>query len=77
MRNRTVSKHPIHILLDEFFSKEEIRNVITKYQNKNSKVSKWLMFSDYCLDDERKANDVMTYVLMPFESEAKYTEMQQ
>ena len=77
MRNRTVSKHPIHILLDEFFSKEEIRNVITKYQNKNSKVSKWLMFSDYCLDDKRKANDVMTYVLMPFESEAKYTEMQQ
>ena len=77
MRNRTVSKHPIHTLLDEFFSKEEIRNVITKYQNKNSKVSKWLMFSDYCLDDKSKANDVMTYVLMPFESEAKYTEMQQ
>ena len=77
MKNCTVSKHPIHTLLDEFFAKEEIRNVITEYQNKNSKISKWLMFSDYCLDDKNKSNDVMTFVLMPFESEAKYSEMQQ
>ncbi len=77
MKNCTVSNHPIHTLLDEFFAKEEIRNVITEYQNKNSKISKWLMFSDYCLDDKNKSNDVMTFVLMPFESEAKYTEMQQ
>ena len=77
MKNCTVSNHPIHTLLDEFFAKEEIRNVITEYQNKNSKISKWLMFSDYCLDDKNKSNDVMTFVLMPFESEAKHSEMQQ
>ena len=35
------------------------------------------MFSDYCLDDKNKANDVMTFVIMPFESEAKYVEMEQ
>lgn len=77
MKNCTVSNHPIHTLLDEFFAKEEIRNVITEYQKKNSKISKWLMFSDYCLDDKNKSNDVMTFVLMPFESEAKHSEMQQ
>lgn len=77
MKDCTVSKYPICTLLDEFFAQEEIRNVITEYQNKNSKISKWLMFSDYCLDDKNKSNDVMTFVLMPFESEAKYSEMQQ
>lgn len=72
-----VPKHPVHILLDEFFAKAEISDVITEYQRKNANCSKWLMFSDYCLGDKKKANDVMTFVVMPFESEAKYVEMQQ
>lgn len=76
MRNCTVSKHPIYALLDEFFVEVENCSVITEYQHKNSGHSKWLMFSDYCLDGKSKANDVITFVLMPFESEAKYTEMQ-
>ena len=63
MKDCTVSKYPICTLLDEFFAQEEIRNVITEYQNKNSKISKWLMFSDYCLEDKNKSNDVMTFVL--------------
>lgn len=70
-------KHPVHALLDDFFSQAEISKVITDYQYKNSSCSKWLMFSDYCLDDKGKANDVMTFVLMPFESEVKYLEIQQ
>lgn len=77
MNNCTVSKHPVHALLDDFFAKAEISDVIAEYQRKNSSCSKWLMFSDYCLDDKNKANDVMTFVLMPFVSEAKYLEMQQ
>lgn len=77
MNNCKIPKHPIHVLLDEFFANAEMEGVIAEYQHKNSSCSKWLMFSDYCLDDKNKANDVMTFVLMPFENEAKYTEMQQ
>ena len=77
MDSSIVSKHPIHALLDEFFAKAEISDVITEYQCKNENHSKWLMFSDYCFDDKNKANDVMTFVIMPYESEAKYAEMEQ
>lgn len=77
MNSCKISKHPVHVLLDEFFAEEKNSNVIAEYQRKNSTCSKWVMFSDYCYDDKSKANDVMTFVLMPFESEAKYTEMQQ
>ncbi len=75
--NETVSKHPVHTLLDEFFEEAEISDIIAEYQRKNSNYSKWLMYSDYCLDDKTKANDVMTFVLMPFVNEAKHVEMQQ
>lgn len=77
MNNCTNPKHPIQTLLDDFFAKAEIRDVITEYQHQNSSCSKWLMFSDYCFDDKGKANDVVTFVLMPFVSEAKYLEMEQ
>lgn len=77
MDSLIVPKHPVHALLDELFAKAEISDVITEYQRKNKNYSKWLMFSDYCLDDKKKANDVMTFVIMPFESEAKYVEMEQ
>lgn len=70
-------KHPVHALLDEFFENSEISDVIAEYQSKNSSYSKWMMYSDYCLDDKTKANNVMTFVLMPFVNEAKYVEMQQ
>ena len=48
MNNLIAPKHPVHALLDEFFAKEEISDVITEYQRKNKNYSKWLMFSDYC-----------------------------
>ena len=70
-----VSKHPVHALLDEFFENREISDIIAEYRCKNSSCSKWVMYSDYCLDDKNKANDVMTFVLMPFVSEALYVEM--
>ena len=71
MNNSIVSKHPVHVLLDEFFKNTEISDIIAEYQYKNASYSKWLMYSDYCLDDKTKVNDVMTFVLMPFVSEAK------
>lgn len=76
-KNMNDSKHPIHVLLDEFFENTKISDVIAEYQCKNLSCNKWLMYSDYCLDDKTKANDVMTFVFMPFVSEAKYVEMQQ
>ena len=77
MNNSIAPKHPVHALLDEFFEKSEISDVIAEFQCKNSSYSKWMMYSDYCLDDKTKANNVMTFVLMPFVDEAKYVEMQQ
>lgn len=76
MNNCTIQKHPVHALLDDFFVKTEISDVIAEYQRKNSNHKKWLMFSDYCFDDKNKANDVMTFVLMPYVSEEKFYEMQ-
>lgn len=77
MDNFNISKHPVHALLDEFFAKAEIEDVVADFQHKNSDNDKWLLFSDYCLDDANKANDVMTFVLMPFGSEKKFLEMQE
>lgn len=77
MNNETNKKHPVHALLDDIFATTDVHEVIAEYQRQNSGQSKWLMYSDYCLDDKSKANDVMTFVLMPFESEAKYQEMQE
>lgn len=76
MNNYTNKKHPVHALLDNFFVKPEVSEVIAEYQRMNSNHKKWLMFSDYCLDDKNKANDVMTFVLMPYVSEEKFCEMQ-
>lgn len=76
MDNSNISKHPVHALLDEIFAKAEIEDVVTDFRHRNSGNDKWLLFSDYCLDDKNKANDVMTFVLMPFESEEKFLEMQ-
>ena len=76
MNNCIPPKHPVHALLDDLFAEAKISDVIAEYQRKNINCNKWLMFSDYCLDDKNKANDVMTFVLMPFMSEAKFLEMQ-
>lgn len=77
MDNSNTPKHPVHSLLDEIFAKAEIEDVVANFQHRNLYKDKWLLFSDYCLDDKNKANDVMTFVLMPFESEEKFLEMQE
>ena len=77
MDNSNTPKHPVHSLLDEIFAKAEIEDLVTNFQHSNLGNDKWLLFSDYCLDDKNKANDVMTFVLMPFESEKKFLEMQE
>lgn len=77
MGDSVMLKHPVYALLDKLFAKAEISDVVAEYRCKNSNCSKWLMYSDYCLDDKTKANDVMTFVLMPFLGETKYIEMQQ
>lgn len=77
MEKDIISKHPVHELLDDLFTKKEIRDVIAEFQRKNSSRSKWMMFSDYCLDDKNKANDVITFVLMPYVDEEEYYKMQQ
>lgn len=76
MNNLTFPKHPIYALLDDFFAQAEINGVITEYQRENLNCNKWMMFSDYCLDDKKKANDVITFVLMPFKNNEKFLEMQ-
>lgn len=36
MDNSSISEHPVHALLDEFFVKAEIKDVITEFQQRNS-----------------------------------------
>lgn len=77
MTKNSVSVHPVQKLLDDALSQKEIKDKIADFQQKTSGCDKWMMFSDYCLDDKSKANDVMTFVLMPYLSEEKYLEMQE
>lgn len=36
------------------------------YFKKNSEVSKWMIFSDYVLNDKNKPNDVVTFSILPY-----------
>lgn len=45
MNHKIIQKHPIHILLDDFFVKMEISDVIAEYQRKNSSYRKWLIIA--------------------------------
>lgn len=50
---------------------------VRDFLEKTSFSLKWMLYSDYCLDDKNKPNDVLSFVLIPFISEEKYQELEQ
>lgn len=64
----------------EFIQKElrsqEVRDVIEEYLKKTGYPKKWVLLTDYCLDDKNKAN-VITFVLLFFRTEVEHTAMEQ
>ena len=63
----------------EFIQKElrsqEVRDVIEAYLKKTGYPKKWVLLTDYCLDDKNKAN-VITFVLLFFRTEAEHKAME-
>ena len=55
-------------LLKKEFETEEVQKTVNAFLANASFSSKWLLYSDYCLDDSSKPNDVITFVLLPFVS---------
>jgi hypothetical protein len=64
-------------LLKLEFEKEEMKALVHKCLERASYSTKWMLYSDYCLDDKKKPNDVLSFVLIPFINEEKYHELEQ
>ena len=63
-------------LLDAYFDKEDMQRKIKSFLEESKGSKKWMLYSDYCLDDSNKSNDVVTFVLLSFISKEHYCEMQ-
>lgn len=63
-------------LLRQEFERDEMKAQIQEFLKMASFSSKWMLYSDYCLDDQNKPNDVLSFVLIPFISEEKYQELE-
>lgn len=73
MKNET---NVLKQLLDAYFDKEDMQRKIKSFLEESKGSKKWMLYSDYCLDDSNKSNDVVTFALVPFISEEHYCEMQ-
>lgn len=52
-------------LLNNTFEKSTIEQIEKNYLNNLLSIPKWMCFSDYCLDDKGKPNDVITFSIIP------------
>lgn len=59
-------------ILNGQLESEKMVAEIQQFLDKAGKVSKWMLYSDYCLDDFKKPNDVITFVLVPYLSDEEY-----
>ena len=59
-------------LLKQEFEKDEMINLVQELFKRASYSPKWMLYSDCCLDDKNKPNDVLSFVLVPFISESHY-----
>lgn len=50
---------------DETFNKSS-HVLFSDFFRKNGDVSKWMIFSDYVLNDKNKSNDVITFSILPY-----------
>ena len=65
----------IRFIFDELCNDKEWKVSVHDFLNKSENATRWMIYSDYCLDDENKSNDVMSFVLMPYLDEEKYQEI--
>lgn len=61
-----MTKHPFLQVLEMTFSKSAYQDLELNYYPKVDAYRKWVCFSDYCIDDKNKPNDVITFSLMPY-----------
>lgn len=59
------SLHLFILALDDTFHKSSYE-VFKSFLDKNSQHKKWMIFSDYVFDDEKKEQDVATFSIMPY-----------
>ncbi|WGI23645.1 hypothetical protein QEN58_09775 [Halomonas alkaliantarctica] len=50
---------------DETFNQSSYA-IFSEFFKKNENVSKWMIFSDYVLNDKNKPNDVITFSILPY-----------
>lgn len=60
--------HNFLIHFDETFNKSS-HIIFSDFFRKNGDVSKWMIFSDYALNDKNKPNDVITLSILPYTSD--------
>ncbi len=60
------------VIFDEFCNDENWKMSVRKFLLRANNATKWMIYSDYCLDDINKPNDVLTFVLMPYLNENEY-----
>lgn len=53
-------------LINDTFNKGTIEIIRQNYIYDLKDVSKWICYSDYCLDDKTKKNSVVTFSILPF-----------
>jgi hypothetical protein len=53
-------------LLNSTFNKSTVSNIETNYLNTLKDVPNWTCYSDYCLDNKKKPNNVITFTLIPY-----------
>ena len=66
----------LELLKQEFQNKGMIAQV-DEFLKRASYSPKWMLYSDYCLDNKDKPNDVLSFALIPFVNEEKYQEIEQ
>ncbi|VVD88054.1 hypothetical protein PCO31110_01465 [Pandoraea communis] len=57
--------HNFLIHLDETFNHHS-HTLFLDFFNKNKNISKWMIFSDYALNDKKKPNDAITFSILPY-----------
>ena len=53
-------------LLNSTFDKSTISQIENNYLKNLKSITKWMCYSDYCLDDKTKPNDVITFSIIPY-----------
>ena len=57
----------VFAVVDETFRKSAVKD-ISDYL-KELHYTKWMIFSDYCINDKNKPNDVLSFTVMPYYDE--------